>query len=223
MTFLRQARRGCVTVKNGGKIAPFNSWKSRINKLTLSPWRILILLQYYGLITNLYTLYTPPNPEMWEINCGIWIHFNEKNRTGKPATSVTEQVRKRNIKRKWTGINLVLQPLPMKRRKRDMKFVDKSPCLKPVIFFFLLLWQETLSIREKSWVLEYDVIPNTCFTHLHALSSTFRYSNIRYKRTDHDKGVARGVPGVPMTPFCKPFLTAQPTTGGENAMSISWP
>ena len=23
-------------------------------------------------------------------------------------------------------------------------------------------------------------------------------------------------------PFCKPFLTKQPTTGGENAMTISW-
>ena len=24
-------------------------------------------------------------------------------------------------------------------------------------------------------------------------------------------------------PFCEPFLTKEPTTGGENAMSISWP
>ena len=24
-------------------------------------------------------------------------------------------------------------------------------------------------------------------------------------------------------PFCKPFLTEQPTKGGENVMTISWP
>ena len=36
-------------------------------------------------------------------------------------------------------------------------------------------------------------------------------------------GVARGGPRVPMTPpFWMPFLTKQPTTGGENAMTISW-
>ena len=40
-----------------------------------------------------------------------------------------------------------------------------------------------------------------------------------------DKGVARGCPRVPVTPppFCKPVLTKQPKTGGENAMTISWP
>ena len=37
------------------------------------------------------------------------------------------------------------------------------------------------------------------------------------------KGVARGVLGCPWPPFCVPFLTKQPTTGGENAMTISWP
>ena len=36
-----------------------------------------------------------------------------------------------------------------------------------------------------------------------------------------NKGVARGGPGVPVTPpFCKPFLTKQPRTGGENAMTF---
>ena len=35
---------------------------------------------------------------------------------------------------------------------------------------------------------------------------------------------SQGGPGVPVTPrFCKPFLTKQPTKGGENAMTISWP
>ena len=39
---------------------------------------------------------------------------------------------------------------------------------------------------------------------------------------NENKGVAKGGPGVPVTPpFCKPFLTKQPTTGGENAMTIS--
>ena len=39
------------------------------------------------------------------------------------------------------------------------------------------------------------------------------------------KGVARGGgPEVPVTPpFVSLFLTKQPTTGGENAMTISWP
>ena len=38
------------------------------------------------------------------------------------------------------------------------------------------------------------------------------------------KGVARGEScGAHDHPFCKPFLTKQPTTGGENAMTISWP
>ena len=29
--------------------------------------------------------------------------------------------------------------------------------------------------------------------------------------------------GARDAPFCKPFLTKRPTTGGENAMTISWP
>ena len=34
-------------------------------------------------------------------------------------------------------------------------------------------------------------------------------------------GVARGGPGVPVTPLCKPFLSKQPTIyRGENAMTI---
>ena len=38
------------------------------------------------------------------------------------------------------------------------------------------------------------------------------------------KGVGRGGPGVPVIPpFFKPFLTKEPTTDGENAMTISWP
>ena len=35
------------------------------------------------------------------------------------------------------------------------------------------------------------------------------------------KGIARGVLGARDSPFCKPFLTKQPATGGENAMTIS--
>ena len=36
-----------------------------------------------------------------------------------------------------------------------------------------------------------------------------------------DKGVARGGPGVPVTPPCKPLLRKQPTIfRGENAMTI---
>ena len=39
------------------------------------------------------------------------------------------------------------------------------------------------------------------------------------------KGVAKGVGGWGARdfPFCKPFLTKQPTTGGENVMMLSWP
>ena len=37
------------------------------------------------------------------------------------------------------------------------------------------------------------------------------------------KGVARGSWGARDPPFCKPLLTKQPKTGGENAMTISWP
>ena len=38
------------------------------------------------------------------------------------------------------------------------------------------------------------------------------------------QGRSQGDPGVPTTPpFCKPFLTKQPTTGGKNATTISWP
>ena len=37
-------------------------------------------------------------------------------------------------------------------------------------------------------------------------------------------GVARGGSWGARDPrFCKPFLTKQHTTGGENAMTISWP
>ena len=44
------------------------------------------------------------------------------------------------------------------------------------------------------------------------------------KRRMRNKGVAREGPGVPVTPpFFKPFLTKQPTTGGENAMTIPCP
>ena len=38
------------------------------------------------------------------------------------------------------------------------------------------------------------------------------------------KGVAKGGSwGARDPPFCEPFLTKQPTTGGENVMTISWP
>ena len=38
------------------------------------------------------------------------------------------------------------------------------------------------------------------------------------------KGVAKGGSTVPVTPpFASLFLTKQPKTGGENAMTISWP
>ena len=38
------------------------------------------------------------------------------------------------------------------------------------------------------------------------------------------QGRNQGGPGVPVTPpFCRPFLTKQPTTGGKNAMTISLP
>ena len=42
------------------------------------------------------------------------------------------------------------------------------------------------------------------------------------KRAKHStsrdsKGVAKGGPGVAVTPFCKPFLIKEPTTGDENA------
>ena len=38
--------------------------------------------------------------------------------------------------------------------------------------------------------------------------------------TAKSKGVARGVLGCPWPPFCTPFLTKQPTTGGENAIFV---
>ena len=39
------------------------------------------------------------------------------------------------------------------------------------------------------------------------------------------QGCSQGGPGVPAheLPFDKPLSTKQPTTGGENAMTISWP
>lgn len=135
---------------------------------------------------------------MPKTNCGIRIYSTEKNRTGKPATSVTEQVTKRNIKRKWTGINLVLSPLRMKLRKLDVMLANKSPCLKSVTFIFLPLWQKSpFHTRKKPesgiWVLAYDVIPNTCFLELvirlrlRALSTTFCYlNNISDQRTECD-------------------------------------
>ena len=32
-----------------------------------------------------------------------------------------------------------------------------------------------------------------------------------------------GSRGAREPPFCKPFFTKQPTTGGENAMTVCWP
>ena len=49
------------------------------------------------------------------------------------------------------------------------------------------------------------------------------FANIIFVSTKTGKGVARGVLGCPWPPFCKPFLTKQPTTGGKNAMTISCP
>ena len=38
-----------------------------------------------------------------------------------------------------------------------------------------------------------------------------------------NKGAARGSWGARDPPFASLFLTKQPTTGGENTMTISWP
>ena len=47
---------------------------------------------------------------------------------------------------------------------------------------------------------------------------TYLSSNVH---KDGTKDVARGGPGVPVSPpFWKPFLTKQPRTGGENAMTF---
>ena len=44
------------------------------------------------------------------------------------------------------------------------------------------------------------------------------------EKSKKTKGVARGGSRGARDPlFCKPFLTKQPTTGGENAMTIFWP
>ena len=37
------------------------------------------------------------------------------------------------------------------------------------------------------------------------------------------QGCSQGGPGVPVTPLLQAFLIKQPTTGGENAMTIPWP
>ena len=173
-----------MQLKMAARWPPFNSRKSRINKLTLSPCRILILLKYCELITNLCPLYTPPNPKCGQLFAASEYISLKKNRTEKPATSVTEQVTKRNIKRKWRETNLVLQPLPMKRRKRDMTFVDKSLCLKPIFLsFFFDKKPSRLEGKSRARDLGACVWGHskyTCFLeliariHFHALSSTFR-------------------------------------------------
>ena len=49
----------------------------------------------------------------------------------------------------------------------------------------------------------------------------FRVWHARQYKGVQTKGVARGGPGVPVTPLCKPFLRKQPIIfRGENAMTI---
>ena len=50
------------------------------------------------------------------------------------------------------------------------------------------------------------------------------HRNNENDKSSENKGVATGWSwGARDPPFCKPLLTKQPTTGGENAMTISWP
>ena len=45
----------------------------------------------------------------------------------------------------------------------------------------------------------------------------------QYSMQSLSKGVARGgFLGCPWPPFCNPFLSKQPTTGGENAIKSTW-
>ena len=49
---------------------------------------------------------------------------------------------------------------------------------------------------------------------------SLHYEGISGLLKTQSKGVAKGSPGVP--PFCKPFLTKQLRTGGENAMTFQF-
>ena len=62
-----------------------------------------------------------------------------------------------------------------------------------------------------------------CFLYMDIGLDASSSSRMFYFEWNSPKGVARGSWGARDPPFCKPFLTKQPTTCGENAMTISWP
>ena len=84
------------------------------------------------------------------------------------------------------------------------------------VLFAIINCSETASIARE--IFKTKIVPD-CRNYAKQRSTSFFCSIAAI-----NKGVAKGGSWRARDPhFCKPFSTKQPTTGGENAMTISWP
>ena len=111
-----------------------------------------------------------------------------------------------------------------------MRSVSTASVVENVEVIFMLSltnpkWSAFEAVQITSLHLTQATLEAFAKSHLQ-VGGTNQCSSVRrpLRKRSITKGVARGGPGVPVTPpFTNLFLTKQPTTGGENAMTIPWP
>ena len=111
----------------------------------------------------------------------------------------------------------------LKNKASQKPKLDFETIMKLVLFMYI---DNTANgIRSKSNTCrgyfmaarEYDFLSSSAASISHEWT---KQTSDRYLQHEKQRRI-QGGPGVPVTPpFCKPFLTKQPRTGGENAMTF---